>query len=83
MIQVLNTLKQIRKPDARIITVFGCGGDRDHTKRPRMGCAAVENSDIAIVTSDNPRSEDPEFIISEIEKGIPEHAVYRKIQDRA
>jgi len=54
----------------RIITVFGCGGDRDRTKRPRMGAAAVRGSDAVIVTSDNPRTEDPQAIISEIEAGM-------------
>ena len=54
----------------RIITVFGCGGDRDKGKRPLMGSYAVKHSDIVIVTSDNPRSEDPMAIIKEIEEGI-------------
>ncbi|MDZ4383167.1 MAG: cyanophycin synthetase, partial [Thermodesulfovibrionia bacterium] len=56
----------------RIITVFGCGGDRDRGKRPLMGRAAVELSDYVIVTSDNPRSEDPEKIIEEVVLGIKE-----------
>ncbi len=55
---------------ARLITVFGCGGDRDRTKRPLMGQAAGEGSDLVIVTSDNPRSEDPVAIIGEIEAGL-------------
>ena len=54
----------------RIITVFGCGGDRDRTKRPRMAKVVSELSDIAVVTSDNPRTEDPLAIIAEILKGI-------------
>lgn len=54
----------------RIITLFGCGGDRDRGKRPLMGEASVELSDYVIVTSDNPRSEDPEKIIEEVEGGI-------------
>lgn len=54
----------------RIITVFGCGGDRDRIKRPKMGAAAVKGSDVVIVTSDNPRTEDPLTIISEIEQGM-------------
>jgi UDP-N-acetylmuramoyl-L-alanyl-D-glutamate--2,6-diaminopimelate ligase len=54
----------------RIITVFGCGGDRDRTKRPKMGAAALRGSDVVIVTSDNPRSEDPLAIIAEIESGM-------------
>jgi UDP-N-acetylmuramoyl-L-alanyl-D-glutamate--2,6-diaminopimelate ligase len=53
----------------RVLTVFGCGGDRDRTKRPRMGRAAAEASEIVIVTSDNPRSEDPRVIIEEILPG--------------
>jgi UDP-N-acetylmuramoyl-L-alanyl-D-glutamate--2,6-diaminopimelate ligase len=54
----------------RIITLFGCGGDRDRAKRPRMGAAALAGSDIVIVTSDNPRTEDPLAIITEIERGM-------------
>jgi len=53
-----------------VITVFGCGGDRDRTKRPKMGAAAVLGSDIVIVTSDNPRTEDAQAIIAEIETGM-------------
>ncbi len=55
---------------ARVITLFGCGGDRDRTKRPKMGQAAGEGSDFVVATSDNPRSEDPAAILSEIEPGL-------------
>lgn len=56
--------------EGRLITVFGCGGDRDRGKRYDMGLVAGENSDIVVVTSDNPRTENPEFIVREIEKGV-------------
>ncbi len=62
-----NVLTAARELDAgRVICVFGCGGDRDREKRPMMGRIASELADIAIVTSDNPRSEDPRAIIDEI-----------------
>ena len=67
---VLETARQIATN--KIITVFGCGGDRDNSKRPIMGKIAAELSDIVIVTSDNPRSEDPASIIKQIEVGIRE-----------
>jgi len=66
--QVLFSLKELTS--RRIITVFGCGGDRDRSKRPLMGEIAGLLSDLVIITSDNPRSERPEKIISEIEAGI-------------
>ncbi|MBN1381429.1 MAG: UDP-N-acetylmuramoyl-L-alanyl-D-glutamate--2,6-diaminopimelate ligase [Deltaproteobacteria bacterium] len=68
--KVLENLTDFKK--ARIITVFGCGGDRDRGKRPLMGAAVAALSDIAIVTSDNPRTEDPLTIIAAIEEGISE-----------
>ena len=61
-----------RLTGGRLISVFGCGGDRDTDKRPLMGRAGAELSDIALVTSDNPRSEDPSAIIDQIREGIPE-----------
>lgn len=70
---VLATIKNLRKGHEQVITVVGCGGDRDTTKRPIMGDVAVENSDRVILTSDNPRSEDPTAIIHEMEAGIPVH----------
>ncbi len=67
---ILKTARQIT--EHRIITVFGCGGDRDRTKRPVMGRIAAELSDAVIVTSDNPRSEDPEAILDQVMAGVKE-----------
>lgn len=67
----------------RIITVFGCGGNRDRTKRPQMGRIATELSDVTVVTSDNPRHEDPEGIIDEIISGVKKEARYYREADRA
>jgi UDP-N-acetylmuramoyl-L-alanyl-D-glutamate--2,6-diaminopimelate ligase len=62
----------VRERGGRVVTLFGCGGDRDRTKRPRMGRAAGEGSDLVVLTSDNPRSEDPAAIISEALTGVNE-----------
>ena len=68
-----NIIKTARKIcEKRIITVFGCGGDRDRTKRPIMGRIAAELSDVIIATSDNPRTEDPAFILSQVVEGVEE-----------
>jgi len=81
LINVLSTLKKL--PHKRIITVFGCGGDRDKTKRAPMGKAACSMSDYVIITSDNPRTEDPEEIINQIEKGVKgKYLNYEKIINR-
>ena len=67
---VLSTISNIRKGNEQVITVIGCGGDRDKTKRPIMAQVACDWSDKVILTADNPRTEDPQVIISEMEKGI-------------
>ncbi len=80
---ILKTARQIAKQ--HIITVFGCGGDRDRTKRPIMGRIAAQLSDVVIATSDNPRTEDPEFILSQVEEGVLEtigDKKHKKITDR-
>jgi len=69
---VLRTITEINTSNNKVITVFGCGGNRDKTKRPEMGKIAVDYSQQVIITSDNPRFEDPEDIIRDIETGIPE-----------
>lgn len=80
---VLKTAREIAKK--RLIVVFGCGGDRDRTKRPIMGRIAAQLADVVIATSDNPRTEDPEFILSEVEAGVLPalHGnIHEKITDR-
>jgi UDP-N-acetylmuramoyl-L-alanyl-D-glutamate--2,6-diaminopimelate ligase len=79
-----NILKTIREyAKAKVITVFGCGGDRDKTKRPEMGEIAGKLSDFCFVTSDNPRTEDPEAIINDILPGIKKTSVpYEVVTDR-
>lgn len=81
---LLNTLKTARElTEGRIITVFGCGGDRDKTKRKPMGEIAGKYSDFVIITSDNPRTEDPLKIIREAEVGVKETGTeYLAISDR-
>jgi UDP-N-acetylmuramoyl-L-alanyl-D-glutamate--2,6-diaminopimelate ligase len=80
---LLNVLKTLRELEPRrLIVVFGCGGDRDREKRPLMAQVVDLNADYAIITSDNPRKEDPAAIISQVERGF-RSSHYEKIIDRA
>ncbi|MGZ5189355.1 MAG: UDP-N-acetylmuramoyl-L-alanyl-D-glutamate--2,6-diaminopimelate ligase, partial [Kaistella sp.] len=81
---ILDSINEIRTKNERLITVFGCGGDRDQAKRPEMGKIATRKSTLAIITSDNPRTEDPADIIKEIEAGVePQNfSKYTSIPDR-
>ena len=81
---VLNTIESIRTKNEQLITVVGCGGDRDKTKRPEMADIASEKSNVAIFTSDNPRTEDAEEILREMEVGVKPQFYNRtlKITDR-
>lgn len=81
---VLDSINEIRTKNERLICVFGCGGDRDKTKRPEMGDIATKKSTLAIITSDNPRTEDPQEIIKEIEAGVQpqNYSKYTSIPDR-
>jgi UDP-N-acetylmuramoyl-L-alanyl-D-glutamate--2,6-diaminopimelate ligase len=82
LVNVLRTAREVVK--GKIITVFGCGGDRDRSKRAPMGEAAGSLSDVVILTSDNPRTEDPEQILCDAEEGIRKTGKpYRKIADRS
>lgn len=81
LLNVLKSMKEFAK--GRIITVFGCGGDRDRTKRPVMGEIAGTHSDYCIVTSDNPRTEDPYRIVQEVEEGVKKTScAYEAVVDR-
>ncbi len=84
LINVLATINQLRTDGKQLITVIGCGGDRDRTKRPLMAQVACEHSDKAILTADNPRSEDPEEILNEMEAGLtaPQKRKSLRITDR-
>lgn len=79
LVRLLSAARALRP--GRIITVFGCGGDRDRTKRPKMGRVAVEHSDVVMLTSDNPRTEDPQAILRDVEVGVKE-ALRRRPQVR-
>ena len=81
MVNVLQTVKEFAK--GRTVAVFGCGGDRDKTKRPRMGKAAADWSDFAVVTTDNPRTEEPAAIIRDILPGFDgSNTPYEVVEDR-
>ncbi len=80
LLNVLRTLRELNP--ARLIVVFGCGGDRDRAKRPKMGAVASANADYSIVTSDNPRKESPSAIIAEITNSM-HPGKYEVVEDRA
>ncbi|MBQ8300503.1 MAG: UDP-N-acetylmuramoyl-L-alanyl-D-glutamate--2,6-diaminopimelate ligase, partial [Clostridia bacterium] len=78
---IISTVQEFAEGD--VITLFGCGGDRDNTKRPMMGEIAGKLSDFSIITSDNPRTEDPVNIINHIEAGMKKtNGKYKVIVDR-
>jgi UDP-N-acetylmuramoyl-L-alanyl-D-glutamate--2,6-diaminopimelate ligase len=80
---VLTAARELaRTRGGRVLCVFGCGGDRDRTKRPQMGAVARSRSDYVVVTSDNPRTEDPSSIIEEIVTGLTERPADAVIVDR-
>ncbi|MFC1607531.1 UDP-N-acetylmuramoyl-L-alanyl-D-glutamate--2,6-diaminopimelate ligase [Candidatus Latescibacterota bacterium] len=78
--RILSSVRELTT--GRLLSVFGCGGDRDNGKRPMMGEASARIADISVVTSDNPRSEEPTAIINDIVKGIPSGTSYEVIPDR-
>ncbi|MCR5504201.1 MAG: UDP-N-acetylmuramoyl-L-alanyl-D-glutamate--2,6-diaminopimelate ligase [Elusimicrobiaceae bacterium] len=80
LLRAFDTVKPYKK--GKIITVFGCGGERDTTKRPLMGACTVKNSDYVIITNDNPRREDPQNILKDILKGVGENKNYEVELDR-
>lgn len=82
---VLQTIEQLRTRNEQLITVVGCGGDRDKTKRPEMAKIATEKSNLTLLTSDNPRTENPEEILNDMESGIEAQNAnkYLRISDRA
>ncbi len=81
--KLLTTLHDLKRSDTSLIAVFGCGGNRDTGKRPQMGAIAVRYADHVIITSDNPRNENPEVICRDIEQGIVGPTNYEVIVDRA
>lgn len=79
---VATVAREVRPDRGRLIIVIGCGGDRDPSKRPAMGAAAAELADLAIFTSDNPRSEDPEEIVAAMLTGVPAVTADRRVEIR-
>lgn len=80
--KLLLSVKRCKTDNSRIILVFGCGGDRDRTKRKSMGRIATEYADLTVITSDNPRHEEPLDIINEIMLGVNKEAAYKMVVDR-
>ncbi len=80
--KTLQTLKSITPPGGKLISVFGCGGDRDASKRPIMGEISSKIADITYITSDNPRTEDPARIVGDVMKGIPAGTAAKSVVDR-
>ena len=80
LLNVIETINKIRRPEAQLITVVGAGGDRDKTKRPKMAAISAEGSSRIILTSDNPRTEDPERILDDMEAGITPEMKRRTIR---